>query len=1254
MPAPRSVAALGALLLALAAPAVALGAFPGTNPDESVRVNTPSDPGFDHCEPDDEQGADCSNVFDEQFELFGFGPQATQLTARYANPADTARQQAQNTKAGRNPLAQIPGVSADRAWKRSTGDPDVQIAILDTGIRWREAGLRTKVALNRGELPRPQAGATACADDDCNGDGAFNVDDYARDPRVSKAAGHDDEPDADQLLDASDLIATFSDGTDADANGYRDDVAGWDFFDDDNDPYDASSYSSASNHGTGRAMDAAESTNDGAGGAGMCPRCQIVPLRIWDTFVADTNNVAQAGLYAADNHIEVVEAAIGGLTSTSFVRDAMREAYRRGVFFTVVSSDLNTADHNSPTTYDEAMMVAGAVSDVHGLGTSDAEVGGFLGNLGLPTSAPVSTWFRNSGTTQYGGHAHVVMPAVTGSQATGLASGAAGLIASYARQRATPLEPNEIKQLMTLTAEDVVPENTVGLGVPDPAQKGWDQHFGYGRVDLGLALDRIADGKIPPQALITGPPWFSPYALERERSVPIDARLSARSASYGWKLQWAPGIEPAEGDFRTVGAGTETGRRDGRLGTIDLTQVRAALDARQGGGATTDPTAPSKGPGDQDPNEPAFTVRVLVDDAAGRHGEDRKVLFANRDASLHAGWPRRLGTGGEASQRMWDVDGNGRLDIVEADSSGALRVLAGDGKPVKAFNGGRPVQTLIAANVHRDAPAYRRVDPPREPLRTPAIGDVNGDGAADIVDTAGEHVYAWDLRGRALPGFPVRLDPSLSRPEDRTRQNHVKRGFLAAPSLGDLTGGPALEIVAPALDGHVYAFDGQARTLPGFPAGLHDPSLPGAEIIASAAIGDIAGDSRPEIVVPTQEFDDNAQTPGGSGPQDLVSLLRSGVTHILANAAGGSGRVYALDAQGRTLPGWPTKPNGAVPDALPLVGPGVEHALGDVDGDGRLEAVGNVATGEVEATNGDGTRAQTFDPTPATGELTDRSRVLNLFEHPVVADLDGLPGLEVMKGGVTLNQLVNLGIAVGQNLPYNHAMQAWNGQTGASLPAFPQAVEDYQLLSEPAVADVSDAPGMEVVGGTGLYLLRDMNHLGQEGAGFPKFTGGWIYATPAIGDVDGDGKLEVAVLTREGTSFLWDTDSPACGTNDQWWTARHDERGTAAAGTDTRPPAAPQGVRATRTATGALRVSFRAAGDDGTCGTAKAWALLGSRGPITGPRKRVRTLATGRGARSGRRQATRIGPRRRARHLAVAYRDEAGNWSAPVPVRTRR
>ena len=172
----------------------------------------------------------------------------------------------------------------------------------------------------------------------------------------------------------------------------------------------------------------------------------------------------------------------------------------------------------------------------------------FFNDNGVPlgTNAPIGTWFRNSGTTQYGGHAHIVMPAVTGSAATGQASGAAGLVKSFARQEGMELEPNEIKQLITLTAEDVVAENTVGLGVPDPAQPGWDQHFGYGRPDLGLALQRIDEGKIPPQSLITSPEWFEPLNVNQQEVVDIDARVSAkRAAGYTYRLQWAPGHRAA-------------------------------------------------------------------------------------------------------------------------------------------------------------------------------------------------------------------------------------------------------------------------------------------------------------------------------------------------------------------------------------------------------------------------------------------------------------------------------------------------------------------------------------------------------------------------------------------------------------------------------------------------------------------------------------------------------------------------------------
>ena len=720
----------------------------------------------------------------------------------------------------------------------------------------------------------------------------------------------------------------------------------------------------------------------------------------------------------------------------------------------------------------------------------------------------------------------------------------------------------------------------------------------------------------------------------------VGARLAARTGGYRWTLQWAPGIEPAESEFRDAASGSESGPRTNALGSVDLGAVRAALDARPGGGATDDPTAPSKPSGDPDPNEPAFTVRVVVTDANGNRGEDRKVLFAYRDTTLHQGFSRLAGAGGEESQRLFDLDGDNRLDIVEANSSGEIHVLRHDGRPLRSFNGGKPVRTRAYFNWH----PVEGLSPPREVPRTPAIGDVDGDLEPDIVDTAGERIYAWRSDGRPLAGFPKRVNPAFSRPRDINKNNHVKRGFIGSPALADLNGDGRLDIVAAALDQHLYAWSGSGRSLPGFPRKLEAPGedLGGAESINTPAVGDIDGDRRAEVVVPTAELD-GADPPAGN---DVAGEIRSVVISFLANAIGKSGRTYAVNGSGGIVDGWPVKPNGAVPDALPLVGPGVDYVLGDADGDGRLDAIGNVATGDVQAYRGDGTRIATYDPTPASGEHVDKSRVLNLFENPIVADLDGSPGLEVIKGGLTLNQLVNIGIATGQNLPYNHVVQAWDAATGVSLPAFPQAVEDFQLLSSPAVADVSDAPGKEVIVGTGLYYLRNFNADGTEGGGWPKFTGGWIFGVPAVGDTDGDGELEVTATTREGWSFQWDTDRPACGGNDEWWTSRHDERNSGAYGTDARPPGTPRSF-SVRRGRGSATLSWVAPGDDWLCGRAARYRVLASSRPIERPRDGTRIgefAAGGEGERVTRRVSS------GARHFAVLYRDEAGNWGHLAPV----
>jgi hypothetical protein len=150
------------------------------------------------------------------------------------------------------------------AWMTTTGRPDVTIAVLDSGIKWNDAGamtdLATKVRLNRGELPTPNHARTTpliagidCTTyrdaDDANRDDIVDLRDFACDTRVNTTDSRRAGP-AGQLT-PQDVLIAFSNGDDADGNGFVDDIAGWDFLDDDNDAFDDVQYG----HGTGEAED---------------------------------------------------------------------------------------------------------------------------------------------------------------------------------------------------------------------------------------------------------------------------------------------------------------------------------------------------------------------------------------------------------------------------------------------------------------------------------------------------------------------------------------------------------------------------------------------------------------------------------------------------------------------------------------------------------------------------------------------------------------------------------------------------------------------------------------------------------------------------------------------------------------------------------------------------------------------------------------------------------------------------------------
>ena len=235
-------------------------------------------------------------------------------------------------------------------------------------------------------------GSTASTHD-ANGDGAFNVDDYANDSRVNPTGGTG-IPGA---LDGQDLIRAFSNGTDGDGNAYVDDIAGWDFFDDDNDPYDASSYSSAGDHGSGRAEEAGGQTDNGENGASVCPECQIMVLRLWDTFVAPADTYAMATIYAADNGADVQEVALGVLQNSRFAQSATQVRLQEGGG---ADAGLERPEHGEPQLPHELqqhVFVAGSVADTHGLGQDNQQLADALQQFGIPAGSR-PRWKRGSGT----------------------------------------------------------------------------------------------------------------------------------------------------------------------------------------------------------------------------------------------------------------------------------------------------------------------------------------------------------------------------------------------------------------------------------------------------------------------------------------------------------------------------------------------------------------------------------------------------------------------------------------------------------------------------------------------------------------------------------------------------------------------------------------------------------------------------------------------------------------------------------------
>ena len=206
-------------------------------------------------------------------------------------------------------------------------------------------------------------------------------------------------------------------------------------------------------HGTLTAVTAAGAINNQIGAGGACPRCAVLPLKVFpdpsvpgEETVASLSDVAAAIEYAADwesvgRRVGVVNLSLGSNSNASVMRDAVAYASAAGV--TLVASAGNDGDEVLvyPAAYPEVVSVAGVNEDLVLNGQSSR------GASWVDTAAPWTNISQNSdgGFFAFGGTSSAA-PIVSGSVAL-LLDGSPGIdpvvvhseVLAASAQPATPI-----------------------------------------------------------------------------------------------------------------------------------------------------------------------------------------------------------------------------------------------------------------------------------------------------------------------------------------------------------------------------------------------------------------------------------------------------------------------------------------------------------------------------------------------------------------------------------------------------------------------------------------------------------------------------------------------------------------------------------------------------------------------------------------------------------------------------------------------
>lgn len=219
-------------------------------------------------------------------------------------------------------------IRAFDAWDITQGNPDIKLAVIDTGIDYNHPDLKNKIFFNQGEI---------------------GTDNQGRDKR--------------------------SNGIDDDGNGFIDDFMGWDFTDRFGFPFDstAGDYLEWDNnpfddqgHGTYIAGIAAAQTNNVSGIAGTAPNIKILNIRAFDpNGYGEEDDVAAAILYAVIMNARVINMSFGDDSFSMVLRDVIRYAHSQNLVMVASAGNKGVSAPHYPSGYLEVICVGNStINDV--------------------------------------------------------------------------------------------------------------------------------------------------------------------------------------------------------------------------------------------------------------------------------------------------------------------------------------------------------------------------------------------------------------------------------------------------------------------------------------------------------------------------------------------------------------------------------------------------------------------------------------------------------------------------------------------------------------------------------------------------------------------------------------------------------------------------------------------------------------------------------------------------------------------------